>query len=275
MLRHRCRTWLLLVAATAVGTIPTFMIGFIANRYLIDMLPPLVVAGAVGTWIVLALPARRTVRGVAIVLAVWGLWVNAGLATWTMEYKSPGFTELRYAVDAAVFGDGGSPSLITLVPGAPVPRDGVVALDASCAGVYIAEQGQWVALERADGIRRTTGIIEDPGAGTAVLADGRDWTLQLVGTPQPARLQVVGDDGTVRSEQSVDLESAGAPPLAYEVVVDPVTGEFVTRIGDLGLLLPPDVVSTGGAIADPIGTSSLCEDLRRSQDDQGGHGDGQ
>ena len=261
MLRHRCRTWLLVVGATAIGTLPTFTIGFIANRYLIDMLPPLVVAGAVGTWIVMALPWRRTARIAAVGLAAWGLWVNAGLATWTIEYKSAGFTELRYAVDRAVFGDGGSPSLITLTPGAAVPRDGVVALDPDCRGVYVSEQGRWVALDRADGLRRTTGEIR---ASSDVLAAGRGWTLRYVDDRAGARVEVVGDDDVVVFEQPLDLAAAGSLPLDYEVVVDLVTGEFLAQVGDVGLLLPADVVATGGPITEQSALSALCDDLRRA-----------
>ncbi len=259
MLRHRCRTWLLVVVATVIGTLPTFTIGFIANRYLIDMLPPLVVGAAVGTWTVLALPWRRTVKIAGVALAVWGLWVNASLATLTIEYKAPGFTQLRYDVDTALFGTGGSPSLITLVPGATVPRDGVVSLDPDCLGVYISEQGRWVALERADGIRRTTGTIRATGD---VLAAGRGWALRYADGPVGGRVEIVDDDGVIVFEQPVDLAVAGALPLSYEVVIDSVTGEFVAQIGDTGLLLPADVVATGGRIAESTSASALCEDLR-------------
>jgi hypothetical protein len=264
LLRHRCRSWLLLVVATAVGTLPTFMIGFIANRYLIDMLPPLVVAGAVGTWIASALPSRRTVRALGLALAVWGLWVNAALATWTIEYKSPTFTELRYTVDATVFGEGGSPSLVTLVSGTTVPRDGVVALDPACAGVYISEQGRWVALERAAGVRRRSGTIAAPLVEARVLAEGRGWALQLAAESTSVDLQLLDAGGAAVWEQPVDLNAAGSFPLAYEVVVDPVTGEFVAQIGAVGLLLPPEIVATGGPIAESVSVSPLCEKLRRT-----------
>ncbi len=71
MIRHRNRTWLLLVGAPVAGAVPTFMIGFIANRYLIDMQPPLIVAGAIGIWVVLALPRQRVVKTVGVVLVAW------------------------------------------------------------------------------------------------------------------------------------------------------------------------------------------------------------
>ena len=51
LVRHRSLTWGLVIVCTTIGALPTFLIGFLANRYLIDMLPPLVVAGALGAWV--------------------------------------------------------------------------------------------------------------------------------------------------------------------------------------------------------------------------------
>ncbi len=274
MLRHRCRTWLLLVVVTAIGALPSFMIGFVANRYLIDMLPPLVAAGALGVWVVLALPHVKIVRGLGIALAIWGLWVNGALAIWTIGYKTAGFTEFRYAVDRAVFGDGDAPALIELVPGAPVPRDGIVALDPDCAGVYMSEQGRWVALELADGRRSTSGVIPNAGdiADDVMLAAGRGWTLRFVNAAGSARVEIVDDDSVVVFEQSVELADAtritGAGPLAYQVVIDPVSNQVYAQIGDVGVPLPGDVVVTGGPIdgseQGATAMSPLCVELRRS-----------
>ena len=158
LVRHRAKTWLLVVAGTTAAALPTFAIGFLANRYLIDMLPPLAVAGAIGVWV---LADKRSVstgwrRGLgigAVVLVVWGTWVNVSLATWTLEQKSAGFTDLRYRVDGWIFPDP-APGLVPIDPTVPVPRDGVVGLEfdaeGRCIGVYSAEQGVWVTIEGAD-----------------------------------------------------------------------------------------------------------------------------
>ncbi len=157
LLRHRAKTWLLVVVGTTLGALPTFAIGFLANRYLIDMLPPLVAAGAIGIWVIADRPssvgARRAVRIAAVVLVGWGVWVNASLATWTLEQKSAGFTDLRYEVDGWIFPDP-APGLVVIDPEAAVARDGVVGLDIDeqnrCLGVYTAEQGVWVTIDGAD-----------------------------------------------------------------------------------------------------------------------------
>lgn len=266
MLRQRCRTWLLVVVATAIGALPTFAIGFVANRYLIDMLPPLMVGGAVGVWVVVAWPRQRVVRGIGVVLAVWGLWVNAALATWTIEYKSAGFTELRYDLDHRIFG-AGAPGLTTLVAGVAVPRDGMVALDPACAGVYIAEQGRWVALERADGVRRTGGTVA-PEDLPATLARGRGWTLVLsapLSSDDPVvQLDVLDDEGTSVWQSDV----ATSLPTDYDVIVDTVTGEYRAEFGDALAFLPTELVATGGTISPatpPVATESpLCLGLRTS-----------
>jgi hypothetical protein len=255
LVRHRNRTWLLLVGAAVLGAVPTFMIGFIANRYLIDMLPPLVVAGAIGIWVILDLPRQRVVRTLGVALAVWGLWVNASLATWTNEYKTAGFTQLRYDIDDALFG-APAPSLIPLVAGVGVPRDGIVALDPECQGVYMAEQGHWLAIDRG-GTRRASGMIESLD-GEVVLAAGSGWTLQLVGSAGGAVLEVVDDAGRTSFEQPVDVTA----PVEYEVVVDAVSGEYRARVGDEVVLLPGELNAIVPAAADGA-PSSLCLELSR------------
>ena len=238
------------MAAALIGAVPTFMIGFVANRYLIDMLPPLIVAGAVGIWIVLAVPWQRAVRIVGVVLVVWGLWVNASLATWTNEYKTLGFTQLRYDIDDALFGSP-APSLVPLVAGVDVPRDGIVALDPRCQGVYMAEQGHWLALDRG-GTRRASGTIDAP----AVLAAGSGWTLELVESDGVTALRVVDATGAVTFEQPVDV----ATPTDYEVVLDGVSREYTARVGDAVVLLPAELSAIRPAEADGA-PSALCVEL--------------
>ena len=253
MIRHRNRTWLLLVGAAVAGAVPTFMIGFIANRYLIDMLPPLTVAGAIGIWVVLALPWQRVIKTVGVVLVVWGLWVNASLATWTNEYKTLGFTQLRYDIDDALFG-APAPSLIALVAGVDVPRDGIVALDPRCQGVYMAEQGHWLAVDRG-GTRRASGVI---GAldDDVVLAAGSGWTLALVPSGGGAVLRVVDAAGRTTFEEPVEV----AAPVSYEIVLDNVSREYRARVGDAVVLLPVELNAIEPTAADGA-PSALCVEL--------------
>ena len=166
LVRHRSLTWGLVIVCTTIGALPTLLIGFLANRYLIDMLPPLVVAGALGAWAIAGWandrPIRRWLRAGAVLLVVWGAWVNVSLATWNLDQKSPGFTELRYQVDDALF-PAPSPGLAAIQPGDPVGRDGLTGIhvdgDVGCTGVYSAEQGVWVAVERGSA-RQVTQTVD-------------------------------------------------------------------------------------------------------------------
>ncbi len=253
MVRHRNLTWSLLATAALIGAVPTFMIGFVANRYLIDMLPPLIVAGAVGIWIVLAVPWQRAVKVAGVVLVVWGLWVNASLATWTNEYKTLGFTQLRYDIDDALFGSP-SPSLVPLVAGVAVPRDGIVALDPRCQGVYMAEQGHWLAIDRG-GTRRASGTIDRLDA-PAVLATGAGWTLEAAESDGVTVLRVLDSTGAVTYEQPVDV----TVPTDYEVVLDGVSREYTARVDDAVVLLPAELSAIRPVAADGA-PSALCVEL--------------
>lgn len=278
LVRHRAKLWSLAVVCTAIGTLPTFMIGFVANRYLIDMLPPLVLAGAIGVWVLSASrvsPAVcRAVRIGAVALVVWGAWVNVSLATWTLNQKSPGFTDLRYRVDDLLF-PAPSPGLIRLDATVPVARDGVVGLDVDqagvCRGIYTAEQGVWVGLER-DGSRRRVGTVE-PDRAPGVLARGEHWRLEYERAGPDGASVSVYEDGADRIDGSGDPVFAtviegidGRRPVPFEVVADPVSEEYYVRIGEtIGgtvVLLPHEPLRTGPIVADGVGMPSpSCERL--------------
>ena len=174
--RHRQRRLVPLLAGSIVAAGPTLAIGFIANRYLVDLLPGLVVLGAVAVAVATASfdAGRRALAfGAVGALTMWGVWINASLATWLNQIEQPGFTAARYRIDDVVFG-GRAPSVQLLGADPSVPRDGVVGIDGPCDGLYISSGGNWVMLELADGVRRLQGTF-DPAKGSAALAgnDGR------------------------------------------------------------------------------------------------------
>jgi hypothetical protein len=255
MLRNRCRMWILVIAGTAIGTLPTFLIGFIASRYVIDLLAPMVVAGSLGVWRLGDLNRQKYVGIGVAVLAVWGLWVNSSLAIWNIGYKTVGFTEARYGLDDALFG-GGHESLITLDPGSAVPRDDIVAIAADCSGVWIAEQGRWVALDSPMGVRNASGTVTSDG----VIAAGSIWQLSVVdvATSPRAVFSVEGGEGF---EQPLDLGSGD-----FSISVDAVQNFFFAQIGDTEFFLPGDIV--GGDVdirvdmTTPMPQSALCQSLR-------------
>jgi hypothetical protein len=220
VIRRRCWSVLPLVGGCAVAAIPTLAIGFIANRYLVDLLPVFVVLGAVA---VATFTTPRRTLGLVVVgaLAAWGVWINVALATWLDNVERPGFTALRYDVDDAVFG-GSPPGVTDLDPTAPVPRDGTIGIDGPCEGLYVASQGNWVALELAAGARRFEGTLR-PDDGVHVVVGSDTESIDVVadedaGTLQLRYVPTVGDavDGAVLAWDGDDVE--------VTVVSDPTAG---------------------------------------------------
>ena len=55
-----------------------------------------------------------------------------------------------------------------------------------------------------------------------------------------------------------------AVPTWYEVIVDPVTGEFMAQIGDVGVLLSTDGVETGGSINESTAAAASATNCAES-----------
>ncbi len=287
------RAWipLALMIGGAIAAFPTFTIGFIGNRYLVDMLPLLILPA--GFAFAAVVPGSRTVRrgwrfGL-VALVAWGAWTNVALAVWTQNLKEPGFTEARYRIDGAVFSDP-APALVVYDLSAPVPRDGIVAIvaeAANCDAVYIAEQGVWVSLERANnGIRRihaTLGVDPDQpgldadGTGETRLVEGPAdadgtpiWTLGLTGD-NPRRLVArgVGDAAIVAEIPGHIAERIGTDGGAVDIdiVADEIVGQFsVTMAGEMVMFsfsAPPGPLLRTDALAEHHDRDdSLCRRLQ-------------
>jgi hypothetical protein len=256
----RRRQWvpLVLTAGALVAAVPTFAIGFVANRYLVDMLPMLLIPAAAAAAFV-HLPRRRVALGIVAALLAWGLWSNAALATWVQNLKEPGFTEWRYEIDDAIFGDP-APALQTLDRTAPVPRNGIVALDISgdeCRSVYVAEDGKWNALEHTERFRRLSGALTLDGDTVVVEGDG--WELLATTGDNTVQFRV-GD--LIGEPLAWDGE-----PLDVSVVADEVEGGFrVTADGRDALFtfaVPPRPMRPGPSFVPTSDRNDhLCSELR-------------
>ena len=231
-----------LVAGAVVAAGPTLAIGFVANRYLVDLLPGLVVLGAVG--VTHFRPRRRAVAVSAVaVLAVLGAWVNASLAIWMQGIQRPAFTAARYEIDARLFG-GTPPSVVDLRPDGPLPRDGTVGIDGPCNGLYVSSGDIWVALEVADGIRHVRGVL-DPNVDPVVLAGAGASRLALI--PGPGTLMASFDPGSAPPLLGSPIAWDGGP-VTVDVRSDPIPGGLgrgllVTVDGDVALAdwIAPDL----------------------------------
>ena len=126
--RRRARLWLLVVAGTTLGALPTFAIGFLAQRYLIDMLPPLAVAGSIGIWVLggwtvvvgrdSAGGRRRCCRAGRVGRGSTCRWRRG---RWSRS--RPASPSLRYRVDGWIFPDP-APGLVADRPDGSGARDG-------------------------------------------------------------------------------------------------------------------------------------------------------
>lgn len=265
----RRRSWPLLALWTGAlaAAAPSFLIGFVANRYLTDMLPALVIPAAVALGAV-SLPkglTRRAGGGLVVALSVCGVWVNVSLALWTQNLKEPGFTEMRYRLDDAVFG-GTPPSVITLVRDVKAPRDGMVAIDGECDGLYIAEQGGWVALELANGVRRMEGFGDPDGGPMSVTTPQGviDITIDQ-GRAEAAATYRPGDSAPV-----IGAPVSYAGRTLYVVIEsDPVAGHLTITIAGRPALFAfaapnlADAATSRSFFVDRTSmTTPICHDLQ-------------
>jgi hypothetical protein len=294
LLRHRrgASIWWYALAGSAVGVIVTWTIGFIANRYLSDLVPTLVLAAAPGAWALaawgagLGVTARRLAVAAAVALGAWGLLASSAQALLTANlFLVPdpqgqrGFIGFQHDLDHRLFG--GRPYRLSLTDTPPAdPHTGDLVISGDCAGLYWFDGASWIPLERRPGGGRsilTSGALPQT---PFLLAQGDGWVIDVE----------VLDDGSrrflYRAEGRPDVAGPAVdlPPgadLALELVVDPMTTEVrVTDTRDGRQLVNAFLVPAGGPITlDPAFVSveapgpapQLCARLLdRAASDRGG-----
>jgi hypothetical protein len=169
-------------AAAAGGGL--LVLGYIANRYLSDVIPLVVLTGLVGAAVVVrwalgrARGARVAVLGAMAVLALWGAWVNTSLG---LQYQreiapgAPGDSRADWLVWQARLGP--NPRFVRLGPDDPLPspeRVGRVAVVGRCGGLYRSTGGDWQPVEGGPETGRfdLDVVIDEPLAGAVTLVEG-------------------------------------------------------------------------------------------------------
>jgi hypothetical protein len=152
-----------LVGAIA-GGLATFTIAFVANRYMSDLLPAIVLASLVGFHVLIGALRRaprprwsRIVAVVVVVLAAVSLWVNFALAIWYQRALFPqaaweraGFIAFQQDVDDLI--PGGPRGKVESGPDLPAPgAAGEMFIVGDCAGLYWSDSREWFAVERGNG----------------------------------------------------------------------------------------------------------------------------
>jgi hypothetical protein len=238
LLRNRQWALVAVVAAVALAAVPTLAIGFVANRYLIDLLAPLALLAAFGSWY--GIRRRQAAVATVAALTAWGVVVNVSLALWTGHYTEPGFTRARYSADK-IF-PAPSPGLIRVDDVSGIPRFGTVGVDLAageCRGVYIATEDAWHRLEQPHGHRRVSGSVE---MGDVDLVETPHWVLSL----QPDGVVTIESDGA--TTQLLDIDAEAGELISYQVVADPVVGQRFVQIDGATAYLPADVLEHDGPL---------------------------
>jgi hypothetical protein len=214
----------LLLVATALGTAGVLLIGYIADRYLADFLPFLVLAAMIGlvdVWSRMDGRSRRwraVTLGVVTVLALLGIWANFGAAVAPTSLWTPA-QALRYVNAERALGGGALGSVVEHGPSLPTfAPSGTIFAVGDCSGLYVStgisystvpgqqlEHLTWIPVEQGPGINHTMTVEFN----RTVRAGDRPVVLLTYG-PSSLVLEPTGTD-RVRFV----VEHAGAPSVHW------------------------------------------------------------
>ncbi|MGH9275826.1 MAG: hypothetical protein ACRDZU_14365, partial [Acidimicrobiales bacterium] len=219
--------WLTATLGAAAGLVSTVTIAFVANRYLADATPALVLPAALGTWVVADWMRgwgrwRRVASvGVLVGLSAVGLAVSTALAIQSQRlFILPrhearlDLVTLQYDLHDQLFG--GSPPGVRQAGdvGTPGPRGEVVILD-RCRGLYWSDGTRWWPLELSgiDGLVATRPL----DSGHTVLLEAPTWRLLADAIGDDVQLRYEHDDGTVRVGGPVSRDDVDGAPLTVQM----------------------------------------------------------
>jgi hypothetical protein len=151
------------LVGAVVGTFGSLEIAYIAERYLADWMPLLILAGLAGLAVVtqrsrsMARWARRTVVSVGCALAVFGMLTNVALTILYQRELNPWgpqtsaraqFVSLQQRIDQGLFGS--RPQGVTIVQHLPkIEPAGSLTILGNCAALYQSTGDSWAAVEQS------------------------------------------------------------------------------------------------------------------------------
>jgi len=278
-LRDKTREWLVISVAALLAALGTLAFGSIQHRYLVDMVPAVIVLACSGIWLVrrrfatFTTTIRRLLKAVALVVSLLALWLQLGLVVETRafimnptESETKAFASLQNAIDQRLFGD--SPPNLLQLSGEDLPRtgnvDGTLMILDDCAGLYRYNSlTEWIVVERKPGGGRRfvlTGVVDDR---PEPLLQGFGWSLTAQRTPEG--VVFVYDATNGRHEESTPTQLPDGP-LTFDVVADQAQPSTISvRHGD-EVLLKAYYVGVQYPTPSPEWTSAsgsapLCESL--------------
>ncbi|MEJ6511827.1 MAG: hypothetical protein QNL59_07775 [Actinomycetota bacterium] len=243
IVRDKTRQWSAIAVAAIVATTSTFTFGYLAHRYLADLVPVFVVLAAPGVWIVArqAKTWRRWIRRTVVVavslLFAFGFWNQLGLAISTRAFSilpsesgARSFAEFQYELDDMYFG-GTAPAVIQSedgqLPSGVAP--GTIVIMGDCDAVYRTDGYGWGPLERRIGTiyaYRLTGTI---GSADQVILSNPEWALHASKTNEGVVFRWDYGNGNFEVSEPVKVDYG---PSTFDVVFDPLplgTGRVVAN----------------------------------------------
>jgi hypothetical protein len=282
IVRDKTRQWSAIALAAIVATTSTFTFGYLAHRYLADLVPVFVVLAAPGVWIIArqATTWRRWIRRTVVVamtlLFALGFWNQLGLAISTRAFSilpsesgARSFAEFQYLIDESLFG-GAAPAVIRSEDG-QLPLGaarGTIVIVGDCDALYRTDGYGWGPLERRIGgpfAYRLTGSI---GANEQTILSNPEWTVRASRTDDIVVFRWDYGNGNVEESAPVKLADG---PVTIDIVFDPLPlGVGRVVVNETSVIGAP-VKNSPESVVNPEWTSSggnsdsFCRKLQARQ----------
>ena len=278
--RDRARAWTIIAIASVAATVSTFAFASIAQRYLVDLIPAVVVLACPAVWLVSrwlskwTRSKRRVVLASMVILSMFGTWAQISFAVETrafsiyampIEANTHALVSFQNGLDNWLF-DGPPPQLQRLT-GESLPTEGqstnTLAILDDCGGLYHYDGFGWQVVERKPGGGRrfiVTGEITDE---RQPILRGWQWTLTAQRTSDGVVLVYDAVNGRYEESQPIQIPEG---LVTFDVVADQAqTSTVSVRYGNDVLLLAYYV---GIQYPEPApgwnstpGSAPLCESL--------------
>ncbi len=271
------RSVLPVVSGAAVAVIPTLVIGYVANRYLLDFLPLVLIPAAIAAQLVLRLlstaPRRQRrhlllpVSGGLALLFAFGAWTNVALAlsyqrlTWGPPAARDSYINFEEKFAATLGTPGYTVHHFRVLPAHATPSE--LAVTGACDAVYWGDANhKWEPVETGPAaVALRTRVWLNPRAASL----GKPATLLRVGaglgaylvtmrvTPTGQAVLAIGGIG--HSDPTPPVPVPLGPPMVVDAVFDHQLRTTVIRLNGREVLFAANQLVPPGPPVVEVGLS--------------------
>lgn len=281
--------WLRVPLLGALGALGlTVAISYVANRYLGDWVPLLVLAALIGIQVLLRRGEEREHRrasrlwiAIAAILAVFGIWVNGGLAVVYARLYNPqhdtdrlALLELQRSLDV---GGPHSVGRSERLPARPA-RAGTTWIVGDCDAMYWSTGEEWTPVQGTEAAGWFRLAVRPPAPGSdwqPIVTDGQAGDARVVGIRPVGRDRVevglaeVAPDGTILWPAEPPRVPFGAGEHRFDIVLDhairavrvTVDGTDVVNVLPARGAVPPGPYTVNPSVRPLPPSIGLCRDL--------------